>query len=698
MSNATQIRRALHAAGFMPLPCIGKAPPIVEWSRLKPTLEMIGDWERTYPRATNTGILTRFAPALDIDLLNQAAADEVEQMVRSTLEKEGGVILVRSGRKPKRLIPFRAGQPFKKKQIAFDGGEKLEFLGDGQQYIADGIHPDLKTPYEWSGKALWQLDYFELPLVDDSLATTLFQAAIAIAEKHGYRRTSEKERSGPKANGADHVRTVDAATWSWCRRALDDEIRIATNAGVRNHQLNKSAFALGQLAHYGCFTEDEVRAALRGACRVNGVLGEDGEKQFNASFDSGWGDGVAEPRFKEEGANGRAHGPDTDEASRKEEKAAGSAQAEGEQHTDNTGDESLGFVDVSSWEGIPIPEREWYVKDRIPAKNVMLLSGEGGTGKTLLAQQLAVATVLQRDWFGIVPSPGPVMMFCCEDVLDELHRRFDRIADWYGATFSAMRGLYVTSRVGAKDGCILGAPDRSGLIQPTDIYQRLFADALRIKPANLVIDNSADVYAGNENDRAQVRQFVTLLRRLAVEANCAVTLTSHPSLTGIATGTGMSGSTSWHNSVRSRMFFYTPKPEDKDEPPDREARILEVKKSNYGPAGEAIAMVWKDGLFVPTGVASANWLDKRAAANAADEMFLTLLREFEGQGRNVGHTHTSPNFAPTLFARDPKAKAIGIKQPALVDAMSRLFAAKKIFVEEYGRPSRRCSRIAIRTP
>jgi hypothetical protein len=35
----------------------------------------------------------------------------------------------------------------------------------------------------------------------------------------------------------------------------------------------------------------------------------------------------------------------------------------------------------------------------------------------------------------------------------------------------------------------------------------------------------------------------------------SVVLIAHPSLTGINTGTGISGSTQWHNSVRARFYL-----------------------------------------------------------------------------------------------------------------------------------------------
>jgi hypothetical protein len=43
------------------------------------------------------------------------------------------------------------------------------------------------------------------------------------------------------------------------------------------------------------------------------------------------------------------------------------------------------------------------------------------------------------------------------------------------------------------------------------------------------------------NDRAKVRQFIGILRGLALRQRCAVMLLGHPSVTGLDSGTGTSG-------------------------------------------------------------------------------------------------------------------------------------------------------------
>jgi RecA-family ATPase len=118
-----------------------------------------------------------------------------------------------------------------------------------------------------------------------------------------------------------------------------------------------------------------------------------------------------------------------------------------------------------------------------------------------------------------------------------------------------------------------------------------------LRPRLILLDNSADIFGGNENDRAQVRQFIGLLRGLAIASGAAILLTSHPSLTGMNTGSGLSGSTAWNASVRSRLYLKRAATE-KDEEPDPDLRVVEVMKANYGPVGETITVRWKDGLFL----------------------------------------------------------------------------------------------------
>jgi RecA-family ATPase len=113
-------------------------------------------------------------------------------------------------------------------------------------------------------------------------------------------------------------------------------------------------------------------------------------------------------------------------------------------------------------------------------------------------------------------------------------------------------------------------------------------------------------------------------------------------------------------------------------------------KNQYGPPVASIALRYQRGLFVP--VTAAGSLEKLAEEQQADNLFLELLDKFQSQGRNVSHLKAANTYAPAMLAQDPKAKAPGIKK-TLTEAMERLFEAKKIKVEPYGRPSNPHTRI-----
>src|SRR5262249_35260937 len=192
-------------------------------------------------------------------------------------------------------------------------------------------------------------------------------------------------------------------------------------------------------------------------------------------------------------------------------------------------------------------------------------------------------------------------------------------------------------------------------------------------------------------DRVQVYGFAMHMQALAMVASGSVTVLSHPSLQGISSGSGISGSTAWHGAFRFRQYLKGVKASD-GEQPDGDLRQLEFKKNQYGPIGESIKLRYQRWLFLPD--AGLSSFDELARASHAEEIFLTLLDRYKFSGRNVCEKTTSPNFAPTAFCAESEAKSSGLRKKDLKGAILRLFQHNKIHVEPYGRPSRLASRIA----
>jgi RecA-family ATPase len=363
-----------------------------------------------------------------------------------------------------------------------------------------------------------------------------------------------------------------------------------------------------------------------------------------------------------------------------------------EQAKTDTKTPPLQWLNMSNWDSEPVPERKWAIRDRVPAGQAGLFSGEGGIGKSIIELMKDVAHVAGKDWLGSMPEPGPAFYIGAEDPVDELHIRLACIAKHCGMTFDELvkDGLYVLPLFG--QDATLCARGRNGRIQITALYKQIYEAAGDIKPRNISIDTLSSAFAGSEIDRSQVYEFVRHMQNLAMVSNGgSVTVLSHPSLTGIATGTGLSGSTAWHGAFRFRQYLKGSKPEGDDQPDDN-LRELEFKKNQYGPRGETIVVRYQRGLFLPEkGISD---LDKLAREARIDELFVTLLRQFTKQGRNL-----SPNksniYAPAKFEEQPQAKAAKLSSKDFAAAMERLLAKNTIKVVTEGPPSHPRSRLVI---
>jgi RecA-family ATPase len=325
----------------------------------------------------------------------------------------------------------------------------------------------------------------------------------------------------------------------------------------------------------------------------------------------------------------------------------------------------------------------WLATNRIPAGDVTILSGDGGGGKTTIALQLAGAVAGDLgDWLGTVCAVGPSIFFSGEEPEAEMRRRWDRVARKRDLEPDELDNLHF--HFADPDACLLGVSQPGGSIGPTPLFAAL-ADAVHtIRPALVVVDSIAATFGGNQNDRVHARTFVGMFRKLAREADCAIVLLDHPSLSGITSGTGRAGSMDWQNATRARLHLET-----LDDEEGNSGRVLEVKKTNYGPAGEKVKLRWEAGCFVLQGEAPAP--ARAAAERAADQVYLDCLDAMTAQGRHVCPGR-GRGYAPKAFAEMPQAN--GLSWRAFQSAQERLFAAGTIENVAYGPPSKGTKRIA----
>lgn len=200
-----EVGQRLFGNGYEILPIRGKRPVEDDWTSIHADAARVAKWRKEYPKY-NVGIQTRHTPAIDIDVYDAEVAQEIEAWCLENL----GDAPVRIGQAPKRLLLFRTDEPFTKMKVTFvDGiGDKhaVEVLGEGQQFVAFGVHPDTKRPFEWvSIDNPLDLETDALPLLTRDDAARMLVAFEEIAIRHGWTAKSKAASRAADAEDDDEV-------------------------------------------------------------------------------------------------------------------------------------------------------------------------------------------------------------------------------------------------------------------------------------------------------------------------------------------------------------------------------------------------------------------------------------------------------------------------------------------------------------
>jgi putative DNA primase/helicase len=123
------------------------------------------------------GVVASTTPGLDVDVLDEALAEKIRVLIQSQID----VTPWRVGQAPKLLIPFRLAldaEPFEKLKIEIPRPGKtkswgVEFLGCGQQWVAQGTHPGTMKPYSWHAGHPAELGRDKLPEITPAGAIDL---------------------------------------------------------------------------------------------------------------------------------------------------------------------------------------------------------------------------------------------------------------------------------------------------------------------------------------------------------------------------------------------------------------------------------------------------------------------------------------------------------------------------------------------
>ena len=296
--------------------------------------------------------------------------------------------------------------------------------------------------------------------------------------------------------------------------------------------------------------------------------------------------------------------------------------------------QAIASIDVVAALELARPQRQWLVDQWLPRRRLTLLAGDGGSGKSLIAQQLATSIASGVSWLGLSVSQGPVSMFATEDDEDEIILRHQDICRDLGADAGMIQGnLKLIPRVGMENRLVEFDGDIGRM---TATWHGLCHHLEVFKPELVILDNASQMFAGNENSRPQVTWFCNRLEHLCQVYNTTVLLLGHTPKTGAE----FSGSTAWNASVRSRMAL---KPhEERDD-----VRVLRRGKSNYAKTGDEIELQWSAGVLIPYCV--DNSINQEELSRAR-QTFKDAIDKLTERDINVSHLKTSPrNYAPKVI-------------------------------------------------
>jgi hypothetical protein len=588
MSRYQKFAEQLSAKGWDTTPLRGKIPILTGWQN-RPETALKFD---QFPDA-NIGVVcggTHNIIAVDIDVLSETVAEIIRAMTEDML----GTAPERIGAAPKTLFVYRCTTAISKiKTSIYDigGGDAcVEVLAEGQQFVASGIHPNTGKSYRWPGDSL--LDYSpealtavtpgeieqfvaacNLALADSGELKARSQTNNNIVHLDTGKPNFDFQENDPTTSTAklraamDFISNDDLHYDDWARLAHAFKAAVGPGGIDLFHEFSAKS------SKYEAVETDRLWNSIETVTKIGaGSL-------FHLAAEQGFD--IANWDTE------RNFGPED----------ISDVQAINSNKTSYLSPDDDGSFTAASVRG-PIAPRQWVLDGWFPARTVAMLFGAGGVGKTLMMQQLANCVAQGEPFMGIETMEMPVLSVMCEDDAEEVKRRQLNINEWLGVDEfgEGPEDLHLWPRVG--DDNVLVTWPSGGKDEPGAFYEQLCAKVAAVKgdadSVLVILDTAADMFGGNENERRTVNTFIkTYLGSIVINYNATVILLAHPSLSGLSSGSGLSGSTAWENSVRARA--YLAREADSDD-----IRILSRKKSNYSDiSGDSdIKLIWENGVLV----------------------------------------------------------------------------------------------------
>ena len=241
----------------------------------------------------------------------------------------------------------------------------------------------------------------------------------------------------------------------------------------------------------------------------------------------------------------------------------------------------------------------WLIENWLPRNELTVFSGIGGTGKSHIMLNLAIAASCgcPEAYLNTQGTANPdrterTMFASWEDTHASVQRRTKRVkekfAGWFDKDSVASNVIYRDMK---PQGQIWVPASETGHIanrgMMSNAGHELLDSCIRERISMLILDSIAAVFGQDLNSAAHVRPFLNYLSAWSNEHEVTIILIGHPNKTGQG---GVSGSVDWHNGVRSRWELDEIK-KDKDEKDIEPYYALIHAKANDAPTMPNIPLI-----------------------------------------------------------------------------------------------------------
>ena len=264
----------LHLNGYSPIPVKPNSKKCVVKGWEKRHVADPGEieaWCRSKP-GHGVGLVCARVVAVDIDIYDPDIAEECGRMVVAFSD---GTPPVRFGQRPKRLFLFRCeGEHFRKKvtpgfHIGDRSDNKVEILAKGQMFVAFGIHPHTRQPFDWPETSPTDIKLDDLPALSERSAGNLFTELATLIKESGGTDTGHASRH----DAIGHRRPKTAKQQEGRNGYLFSRACSMRKSGMGENEMREAISALNRLADsqncpnfsHGSLPDEEVSAICKSA-------------------------------------------------------------------------------------------------------------------------------------------------------------------------------------------------------------------------------------------------------------------------------------------------------------------------------------------------------------------------------------------------------------------------------------------------